>query len=345
LKINTKIIGILVTSFLVISFFFSFSSINTLRQSQTENIRLFKEEYLELVRELFNDSSVLFFKSFNVNTDNRKLFDYINETDPLGKSVFVIDLSGRSFLNNFNNPEIIELLDQATIDKFIQENILNQTTDFELDNFNSFTLDQTNIISPTKISLQIHPEHGHLIGYYKTFTTSKVRIQFIEQENQVLFQSYVTSQIVFSIFIVLTLNTLTIISMRNIIIKPLKAMASGLKQVKEGNLETKLDIRKKDEMGEIAVAFNNMTEDLNRSRKDLQDYAANLEVKVKGRTQEMEDKNLELEKLNLELKDKYQFIERMNELMVNRELKMVQLKDELEALKKKSNPVPVSGGV
>jgi methyl-accepting chemotaxis protein len=334
-KINTKIIGILIISFLVISVLFSFASINTLKRSQTENIRLFKAEFLELAGELFENSSNLFYHDFDVHsienenqTASQVLLDYLKEIDPQGKNTVVINIIDKQFLEGYNNTEIATILDQSIIENYLQENILNQKKDFDLDNFDKFTLDTTNIIAPSKIHLRIYNDAGFMVGYYKTFSTAKVRIQFIERQNEMLYNSYLLSSSAIFISIVVIVTIITILFMQNIIIKPLKILAFGLKQVQEGNLETKLDVRKKDEMGKIAVAFNSMTSDLKKSTEEL-------EGKVKERTKELETKNLEQEKLNQELLKKYRDIEGMNKVMIDREMKMIELKKKVAAMSKK----------
>ena len=88
-------------------------------------------------------------------------------------------------------------------------------------------------------------------------------------------------------------------------------------------LDTKIDIKTNDEIGEIAHVFNNMTEDLEKSRKTLEEYSKTLEQKVQERTGELNSKVEELQ--------------RMNTIMVGRELKMTELKKEIEELKSKIN--------
>lgn len=85
----------------------------------------------------------------------------------------------------------------------------------------------------------------------------------------------------------------------------------------------------KDELGVFAQGFKEMVLEVKKSREGL-------EQEVSKRTQELSEsqkqlvvKFAELEKLNSDLKS-------MNKLMVGRELKMVELKKEIEELKKKA---------
>jgi PAS domain S-box-containing protein len=288
MKINAKLIGLIVISFLVISIASSYLSISTLKQNQTENIRLFKTEFLELVGELFENSSNLFFANLNLqNSDRDSVLASIKQIDPQGKSVMVVDMTDQQFVDIYGNAEARKLLDRATIGKYIQENVLNQTSDFELDNFNKFIPDTTNTIAPSKIRVRIYKEAGLMVGYYKTFSTAKVRIQFIERQNENLYNSYLLSSSATFVSIMLIIAGITIVFMNNIIISPLKILVSGLKQVKEGNLQEVIKIKTKDEIGLLAESFNQMVVGLRQSRAELKEYSETLEEKVVLRTDEL----------------------------------------------------------
>jgi len=85
--------------------------------------------------------------------------------------------------------------------------------------------------------------------------------------------------------------------------KPLYKLTKGAEIIGKGNLKYKIDIKSKDEIGDLANAFNKMTEDLITSQKRLQDQAQNLEKAIKERTKELEQSKKELEKSGWE-KDK-----------------------------------------
>jgi methyl-accepting chemotaxis protein len=97
--------------------------------------------------------------------------------------------------------------------------------------------------------------------------------------------------------------------------KPISELVTGTNKVAEGNLDYQLSASSDDELGVLASGFNSMTAKLKTSYSDL-------ENKVKLRTEELNQKLDELE--------------RMNKLMVGRELKMTEMKNEIEELKKKT---------
>jgi methyl-accepting chemotaxis protein len=101
-----------------------------------------------------------------------------------------------------------------------------------------------------------------------------------------------------------------------LIARPIKALHDGATKIAQGNLAQHIAIHTHDELGELAETFNSMSTKLKDSRVAL-------EVQV-HQTQE---------KAN-ELIVKVDELRRMNKLMVNRELKMAELKQELKRFKK-----------
>jgi signal transduction histidine kinase len=109
---------------------------------------------------------------------------------------------------------------------------------------------------------------------------------------------------------------LTLIFTR-ILLKPIEKLASATEKITEGNLSQTVEIRSRDEIGDLARAFNQMILQLKDSRNDL-------EKKVEERTHQLEENiaeinnartvtlrmleslqsaKMELERVNLELKE------------------------------------------
>jgi len=138
------------------------------------------------------------------------------------------------------------------------------------------------------------------------------------------------------------------------IVKPIKKLTSATKEIAAGRLETKIDIRTGDEIEELADSFNRMTEDLRKSRESLEKAKATLEIKVRDRTRELEEartvleikvraRTKELKSLTYsldqqvkertgELQERIDELEKFRKLTVGRELKMVELKKEIQKL-------------
>jgi methyl-accepting chemotaxis protein len=328
MKLNVKIISLVVVGFFVVSAYLTVSSVLELQKNQTENIQLFKEEFLELGRESFDNNSTLFFDDLDnqIKTStaaSQNILNIIQQIDPGNTNTTVYNISQKKYTVEPQNTEVAALLDESTLEKYIQENVLNQINTFDFDNFQAFLSDSNGEIFPIKIQLRFYNNLGIIIGYAEEFTTGKVRINFIQQKNDQLFRSYVLFSVITFIVTLAASIVVMIFLMRFVIINPLKKITYGLEQVKKGSLNVKIDIKNKDEIGDIASVFNSMTEDLEKSRKALEEYSKTLEQKVQERTGELNSKVEELE--------------RMNKLMIDRELMMVKLKNEIEELKKQQS--------
>ncbi|HCI05702.1 MAG: Two-component sensor kinase [Parcubacteria group bacterium GW2011_GWC1_45_9] len=120
----------------------------------------------------------------------------------------------------------------------------------------------------------------------------------------------------------------TMLFFSRLVISNITLLMTAAKAISGGDLSQRVNIQSNDEIGELTEAFNHMA-----SR--LQEYYGVLEQKVKERTVETEGARKQLEVVNLEMQKKLKEMERMNDFMVGRELRMKELKKENEELKKK----------
>ncbi|MCA9358915.1 HAMP domain-containing protein [Candidatus Kaiserbacteria bacterium] len=121
-------------------------------------------------------------------------------------------------------------------------------------------------------------------------------------------------------FIVLMVLAIVLIRLtyRRLLV-PIKKLQNGVAEIESGNLKHAIEVSEDDELGELALAFNEMSGRLDNAY-------THLEQEVQERTSELlnTQKNLE-EKLNE--------VGRLNDLMVNRELRMIELKSEIKKCK------------
>lgn len=75
---------------------------------------------------------------------------------------------------------------------------------------------------------------------------------------------------------------------RGALMKPINALVDGLKEVHNDNFDARVKIHVEDEIGFMAKSFNRMTRSIKAGRMRLQQYAEQLEQKVKERTQELQ---------------------------------------------------------
>jgi len=82
---------------------------------------------------------------------------------------------------------------------------------------------------------------------------------------------------------------------------PIGELTKGVRSMGRGTLGCEVNIKSKDEIGELATAFNTMSADLKVSRDHLEEYSKNLEKLVAERTKELEEKTIHLERINQDL--------------------------------------------
>jgi len=79
---------------------------------------------------------------------------------------------------------------------------------------------------------------------------------------------------------------------RGSLLLPLRSLLDGVRKVNDGDLSVKVPVKVEDEIGFITDSFNNMVTSIRDAQAQLEDYAHNLEEKVKDRTAEL-NKTLE----------------------------------------------------
>jgi two-component system NtrC family sensor kinase len=70
-------------------------------------------------------------------------------------------------------------------------------------------------------------------------------------------------------------------------IRPLEEMAAATRQIAAGHLDVRVHTGAHDEIGVLAASFNNMLDALQTTKRELEDWARTLEVKVQERTDEL----------------------------------------------------------
>jgi two-component system NtrC family sensor kinase len=84
------------------------------------------------------------------------------------------------------------------------------------------------------------------------------------------------------------------------IIQPLQQMVTATNKIARGDLSHKVDINFKDEIGQLSISFNQMTENLKKANEKLVQWGKTLEKRVDERThelQEMQNTLIQSEKL------------------------------------------------
>lgn len=116
--------------------------------------------------------------------------------------------------------------------------------------------------------------------------------------------------------------TILSIVIRTTVISPVRKLQEGMKIIGLGDLNYRMDIDNEDEIGDLADGLDEMTEKLKDRTEALAKEKFSLEDKIQERTKELQERVDELE--------------RFHKLTVGRELKMIELKQEIKKLKLKN---------
>ena len=92
--------------------------------------------------------------------------------------------------------------------------------------------------------------------------------------------------------------TVLALRMSREITRPLLSLLGGVNQMAQGKLETRIPARSTGELAELENGFNLMAEQLQSNHESMRKVNANLEQLVAHRTQQLKDRNLELEQLS-----------------------------------------------
>ncbi|MFA5102649.1 MAG: ATP-binding protein [Candidatus Thermoplasmatota archaeon] len=115
---------------------------------------------------------------------------------------------------------------------------------------------------------------------------------------------------------------------------PIGELTKGARQMSSGNLGYEVQIKSKDEIGELATAFNTMSADLKLSRDNLEQYSKNLENLVAERTKELQEKTQRLEQSNQDLMAAREQLSALNK---NLEIRVQERTQEVEKLLKQKD--------
>lgn len=125
----------------------------------------------------------------------------------------------------------------------------------------------------------------------QSFLIAKIKMEIMNITN-----SFFLSTVFWMIFILIIAVLFLLLFQSKTILLPLMNLRNGFSEICRGNLDVKLYVKSRDEIGELASEFNEMAEKLKKSRLQLEEYSKNLEKKVKKRTKELNERLLEIEK-------------------------------------------------
>lgn len=137
--------------------------------------------------------------------------------------------------------------------------------------------------------------------------------------------------------IILGIGVILSMMFANKIVSPVRELSRVASAIAGGDLEQRVSYFSDDEIGDLAVVFNKMSEDLKTSREEIENYSKNLEQMVEERTNELEKANEELEETK-ELYRKLSVIDGLTGVYNRRYFDEV-LGKEFERVKRYSRPI------
>jgi two-component system NtrC family sensor kinase len=125
-----------------------------------------------------------------------------------------------------------------------------------------------------------HPQTKTVLGVLDVkMSLAQIDAQLTQSRNQLLLYSFVAILLISFVsggFIWVVIN------------RPVKRLIGGMDMVSSGKLDQKLEPTSKDEFGDLAEAFNRMTQDLATAREEVTAWSHTLEEKVEEKTADLE---------------------------------------------------------
>jgi len=81
---------------------------------------------------------------------------------------------------------------------------------------------------------------------------------------------------------------LVFVAVHKLVHRPVKELMTGVREVANGNLSTRVPEMSRDELGQLAKSFNRMSQELHKAHIELVDWAQTLEFRVSQKTEELE---------------------------------------------------------
>ena len=146
-----------------------------------------------------------------------------------------------------------------------------------------------------------------------------------------------TQIIIFSICALISTIYLMGRGINRVVVSPIRKFQEGVQKISKGDLKKRINVETGDEIESLAKEFNLMIEKLEKSRQQVEEARAILEVKVEARTKELAKLNQELEERVKErtknLLERLKELEEYQQLNTGRDLRVSELNRDIKELK------------
>lgn len=124
---------------------------------------------------------------------------------------------------------------------------------------------------------------------------------------------------------------------------PIKKLLDRAMELSKGNLSSRVYLETKDELSELANAFNKIAEELEASHLQEENTEKSVGIKVKARTEELEETISALEQKvknrTIELERLAKESDKLQEAVRGKEAETIQLKKELDGFRQRVNKI------
>jgi methyl-accepting chemotaxis protein len=162
-------------------------------------------------------------------------------------------------------------------------------------------------------------------------------VSFEETKKENLYSTAIVTLITIILFTFTIIGTFLLV--RRIMIRPLLLLMDSFEKLKNKEYKTRLGNFFINEVNQVFGSFDYMAEELGKFHANLENSKKFLETQVDKRTKELKELTQKQEKIieerTRDLKDKMTDMERFQKFAVGRELKMVELKNEIKKIKNK----------
>lgn len=130
---------------------------------------------------------------------------------------------------------------------------------------------------------------GEAVGDLGEKTIGEVTVGFSLKRTNKLIYSTIKDTLLLTIAIV-AVSIISFIFISNHFLSPLQMLLSGARDITSGDFSRRIFVDRNDELGDLADAFNAMTETLKTNKTALDSYHQQLEDKIRERTMELLDR-------------------------------------------------------
>jgi len=191
----------------------------------------------------------------------------------------------------FNDIEAIEEVFESTKqNKDIVYIILLDTPGKEIVSFNNKQAHQANYLE-TKTKNDISPDGMIFRTVFPIFNNNQeigqlyLGFSLMDIHKEI---EKVRKSISIISLLILVGGMIVLFSLSSLTMRPLRQMIKTIEEIAHGDLTQRTPVKYEDELGNLAMSFNQMVDKLEQAQSELKDININLEYKVKDRTKELQ---------------------------------------------------------